>query len=280
MAYQVYYIPKGNGKFRIITAPDEETKRNQKRILERLEGLYIAPSCVYGFSKGSSIFDNARPHIGQEAVLNIDLKDFFPQIKEEQVKQALVEYGLHAEVVDDLICDICRWCFYKGALPQGSPSSPILSNLYMAKLDQALMRFAKNHRLTYTRYADDLTFSGPRAIIYSKVKEIKQIVKQYGVTINEQKVQIQAGNKRKEVTGIIVNTKENVSQAKANRLRAILYNLEKKIDDQKIRSFVDIQKETGFSFNQLQGQVNFIATVNPRFDKYKEQIKRIRKKLV
>jgi len=153
--YKTYEISKKSGAKRKISQPSSELKSLQgwinKNILERLS---VSPACK-GFEKQMTIRDNASPHIGSNALMSLDLEDFFPTIKINQVWSVFRTIG-YPPRVSAILSAICT---YENALPQGSPTSPKLSNLVTIKLDKRLLGYVGKRGVVYTRYADDLTFS-------------------------------------------------------------------------------------------------------------------------
>lgn len=217
ISYKIYRISKGNGKFRIITAPNPELKSLQKKIMNDLEKLPLHDS-AHGFIKGRSIATNAQPHIKKKFVLNIDLKDFFPSIKTKMVKALFKKIGYDETMTNYVV--------YKGGLPQGSPCSPVISNLYCIELDKELKKLADDLNYSYTRYADDLTFSGQE---YSSgfIKKVYSVVKSYGLKVNYSKTKIKWRNQRQSVTGIVVNEKLNIPVELRKKVRAMNHQFNK-----------------------------------------------------
>ena len=229
--YSVYRIPKKNKKTRVITAPSDELKEFQNQLREKLEELPIHNS-AHGFIKGRSIVSNAKPHIKKNFVLSIDLKNFFPSIKRSMVESIFSFYNIDLKYID--------YVLFKEGLAQGSPCSPVISNIYCYNLDLEISKYAKQKGLSYTRYADDITLSGEK---YNSVivKDVKKIIKKYKLTVHPKKIKLMWKNQRQIVTGIIVNEKLNIPLETRKKIRA----LDHKSDD---LSFKD--KEV---FNGLKG---------------------------
>jgi len=142
--YSHFDISKKSGKNRLISAPDD-----------RLKNLYKPRNPVHGFVPDRSVRTNAESHLRRRFILNVDLKNFFPTITEARVQGLLESIGIDADVA----AIVARICSNNGCLPQGAPSSPVLSNMICFRLDKTLINFSKEHRLLYTRYADDITLS-------------------------------------------------------------------------------------------------------------------------
>jgi retron-type reverse transcriptase len=153
--YHRFEIPKGNNKIRVIDAPNKRLKFLQRGVARLLDQLYRVRNPVHGFVSGKSVKTNALAHLQRRFVLNIDLKEFFPSITENRVTGVLEALGV-GNRVSSLIA---RLSCHHSRLPQGAPTSPVLSNMICFRLDRQLLAFAKGARCIYTRYADDITFS-------------------------------------------------------------------------------------------------------------------------
>ncbi|MBR1930901.1 MAG: retron St85 family RNA-directed DNA polymerase [Lachnospiraceae bacterium] len=197
--YRKFHILGKRGKLRTICAPSRSLKLRQRWILDNILEKIPVSECCEGFRKDHSIYTNAKKHIGYEQMLNIDIKDFFPSIAEKTVIEIFHEIGYSRAAADELGAICC----HDGCLPQGAPTSPYLANLACREMDRELLEFAQNHKLIYTRYADDMTFSG-NVEMDKLIKGIVQIVYAHGFMVNTRKTRISTGNQRRLVTGIIV----------------------------------------------------------------------------
>ena len=218
-SYRTFRIPKKSGGVRIIEAPSDELKMIQLWIKENILDKFKPSQYAKGFKKGTSIYDNALPHVGKELVINIDLKDFFPSITYGEIYR-IFKYIGYTDGVSKLLTKLCTNS--KNVLPQGSPASPALSNLVSLRLDKRLSRLAETIGADYTRYADDITFSGKHGI--SKyVDLIRRIITQEGYEVNEDKLRLQYSYQRQEVTGLVVNTKVSVPEKLISELENAIY---------------------------------------------------------
>ncbi|WP_234266554.1 retron Ec67 family RNA-directed DNA polymerase/endonuclease [Hydrogenophaga sp. NFH-34] len=224
--YNSFTIPKRSGGRRSISAPVPRLMLLQKKIstllndcLAEIEGKLSSPA--HGFKLGRSIFTNAAHHRGRRYVLNLDLKDFFPSIHFGRIAgyfEKSRDFGLDPKIARILANVLC----HKSSLPQGSPSSPVVSNLLARMLDIHLAKLAKRNRLTYTRYADDLTFSTnlnvfPEAVakrvsehVWQLGPELISTIGSCGFSINDLKTRMLYRSSRQEVTGLVVNDKVSV----------------------------------------------------------------------
>lgn len=217
--YYQFEIPKKSGGKRTIEAPCDRLKKIQRWIKDEIIDSFYPSEYATGFRKGISIVDNAMPHIGKELVINFDLKDFFPSVTYAEILKLFVYMGYRLDVAH-LLTKICTNS--ENVLPQGSPASPSISNLVLLKLDKRLSSLAKTISCSYSRYADDITFSGNKSI-KSIVPLVIQIITDEGYTVNENKIRLQYANQRQEVTGLTVNTKLAVSKNITDEIEKAIY---------------------------------------------------------
>ena len=232
--YTSFQIPKKKkGEFRTIDAPIPPLKNIQRALNSILQAVYTPHAAAMGFTPGRSVMDNARVHVGQRYIYNIDLKDFFPSISSNRVYACLCSkrFSLTAEIAS-LISDLCCYTNSEGhkVLPQGAPTSPIITNIICERMDRKLQKLAKAYGLRYTRYADDITFSGnkyvfaPEGRFCTLLKHIVEEEEQF--VINPSKTRIEHRGMRQEATGITINHKPNVSRDYVRQLRVLLHNWE------------------------------------------------------
>lgn len=231
--YRTFSIKKRNGSDRQISAPQKELKAIQRKLAYILSCVYEPKICAYGFIEGKSIVGNASQHTKRALVLNIDLKDFFSQIHFGRVRGMLMKppYSIGEEAATTIAQIACL----NGKLPQGAPSSPIITNMICVPLDNALMRLAKRTGCVYTRYADDITISTykkafDKGIVFYDDDEIRigntlaGILEKHNFCVNPEKVTIREHSKRQEVTGLTVNVFPNLRRSCIRNLRAILHH--------------------------------------------------------
>lgn len=234
--YHTFDIPKKNGKSRKISAPSRELKEIQKKLALILTFIYEPKVCAYGFINNKSFVDNATQHTKRNLILNIDLKDFFTQIHFGRIRGMLMNapYSIGEEAATTIAQIAC----FNGVLPQGAPTSPILTNMICVPLDNSLMRLAKRTGCTYSRYADDITFSTHKkafdeSLIYierDKVcigQKLLSILERHSFTVNPEKITLRSWHSRQEVTGLTVNAFPNLRRSYIKQFRAILHHCEK-----------------------------------------------------
>ena len=198
-------IPREGKEPRIISVPAPILKFIQRRILERvLEQIEVHPS-AHGFVKGKSIFSAAEAHVGKQIVVSIDIRDFFGTISFNRVAGMFKAYGI-AKKQALLLAGLC--CYEK-KLPQGAPTSPAISNIVCKRLDSRLAGLCAKQGITYTRYADDMIFSGDRKLL-KFLRTFLEITKKEGFAVAEEKTVIKRSGSRQRVLGLNVNTKLSV----------------------------------------------------------------------
>ncbi|MGV2875894.1 retron Ec67 family RNA-directed DNA polymerase/endonuclease [Macrococcus capreoli] len=269
--YISFSIPKKNGEERIIHAPNEQLKFVQKKIQQLLQirndeiynTLNVENKIVHGFVPEKNIITNARIHRNKKTVINIDIEDFFQSIHFGRVRGFFEKdkyFGLSKEVA--LI--IAQLTCYKGHLPQGAPTSPIISNLIAKILDLRILRICKKYKLDYTRYADDMTFSTNEDFTSKKLEKLlsnlEKVLNDSGFKINTEKTRIQRNNLRQDVTGITVNEKLNVNKDYIKKTRAMAHSLYKNNE-----FYIEDYQGT---IEQLEGRFSFIN----QLDKFNNNI--------
>lgn len=242
--YREFKIPKKSGGMRNIAAPASVTYMQMLQCTSMiLQSVYVPSTHTMGFCQGRSIVDNAMAHVGMNYVFNIDLKDFFPSIERARIVARLqVRPFCFSEEVALAIAGLCCMRIkdnaeenaekrYRYVLPQGSPASPVLTNLMCDKLDYQLSGVSKRFGVHYTRYADDITFSSMHNVYQEGSRfrmELERIITAQGFTMNEKKTRLNKIGARQEVTGLTVSqSKVNVARTYIRELRGMLYIWEK-----------------------------------------------------
>lgn len=266
--YRHFSIPKSNGTIRKIDEPLPDLKFVQTWILKNI--LEKCPISVYAkaYFKGRTLKHNARFHRAQKVVVTMDIKDFFSTISICDVTKIFENMGYF----HDLSCFLAYLCCFNNVLPQGAPTSPYLSNLRMIVFDNKISKYTSEKRIRYTRYADDLTFSGdfnPHFLI----NDISRMIFDEGFCVNSQKTRVAKNNNRQEVTGIIVNSHMQISKEKRRQIRQQVYYIRKF----GLESHLEYINENRANYlNHLLGQINFALFVNPKDKKMKEYFELIK----
>jgi retron-type reverse transcriptase len=275
--YVRYIVPKRSGGQRVILAPKRELKSLQRRALADLVGkIPIAPA-AHGFVPGRSITTNARPHVGKRVVIRLDLKDFFPSITFPRVRGVFIAHGYSYAVASTLalLCtEYDREPFDREGerfhvsvgprhLVQGAPTSPALANLVAWRLDRRLTGLAAKYGFSYTRYADDLTFSGGEPAVAGRlITNIRRIVADERFTLNDAKTRVARRSRRQIVTGLVVNDQVATPRQLRRRLRAMLHNAQRDARGDGVAGTSTAL--TGATFSRARGLVAFVNAVNPR----------------
>lgn len=265
--YRVFSIKKRAGGTREIAEPLPTLKLIQRWILENILYKCQPSRFAKGFVLKRSIRENARFHRGQSLVLSLDLKDFFPSIRGGRVYNYFHRLGYQKKVAHLLT----RLCTLNSSLPQGAPTSPALSNLISLRLDRRLAGLALKEKLRYTRYADDITFSGtfdPGRII----RFVRTVAADEGYTLNESKTRLMERHQRQEVTGIVVNSKLQAPRDQRREFRKVMYF----VDKYGLGSHLAHTNNTRENYiKHLLGIANFFLFVNPKDEYVRGAIQRL-----
>lgn len=275
--YRHFSIAKSPTKLRAISAPDERLKFLQRKLADKLTEVYRPRKPVHGFVVERSIKTNALSHLHRRFVVNIDLKDFFPTISQNRVEGMLGSLGIDARVAEI----IARICCNEGHLPQGAPSSPVLSNMICFRLDKNLMDIAKEARCIYTRYADDITFSShqPPTVLFEAtlppsgrfspdlfVAKLRDAVQQNGFVINPEKSHYADRHSRRLVTGLKINELLNVDRRYIRNIRAALYSIETLGVEGAEKKFHARYGTRSSLAAHLQGKISFLSHIKGQSD--------------
>ena len=264
--YRITKIPKKDGKFRTIEAPDVCLKHVQRMILDKLFPPSVGEIAT-AFEPGKGLLDNVAQHVGNPVVLALDLKDFFPSLRLHRIVRVLRELDFpRASAVL-----LAKLCTLNGHLPQGAPTSPHLANLAMRTFDDRLSLLCRQENLAVTRYADDITISGDidRNCAEYLLSVCRKLLKEIGLRINYRKVRILRRNARQEVTGVVVNEKPSAPRHVRRELRKKMYYLRR-------YGVVGYSPVTLGALHSLLGSVAFVNYVDPNnieFRQYAEELK-------
>ena len=260
-SYKSFEIPKKAGGTRVIDSPNKQLKRIQTQLGKKVYDIHknyidqkrIASNISHGFETGKSIITNARIHKNKKYLLNIDIANFFSSINFGRVQgyfNKSQEFMFSKEVstiISQLVC-------YEKKLPQGAPTSPIISNLIFNIVDLRILSLAKKYKLSYTRYADDMSFSTNNKAFRTDhiefIQELKVLLKNSGFDINESKTRLEYYSSRQEVIGLTVNKKINARRKFIKQTRAMVDQLFK-TDSFKIDGVIGTEE-------QLEGRLAFI----------------------
>jgi RNA-directed DNA polymerase len=232
--YYIFKIKKKSGGERTIMAPYDTFGELLRYFNVVLQTLFTPHTNAMGFVPGKSIATGARMHTNKNYVYNIDLKDFFHSFERKRVKWMFTQAPFNlSEPLAFLLASLCTHPIEiegqtRIILPQGAPTSPTLTNILCYALDKKLSGLAKRFGATYSRYADDITFSSNKSIFKKEafLSELQRIITSQGLTINEKKTRLQEKGYHQEVTGLIVNEKVNTYRRYVKQLRMWLHYIE------------------------------------------------------
>ena len=256
--YRPAEIPKGDGSVRRLWVPDEPLKSIQRKIARvLLSPMEVSPHAT-AYRYGAGIVKNARAHVGQPRVLTLDIFRFFDHVRYSAVKEKAFPADRYCEANRILLTLLC---YYREGLPQGAPTSPWISNLILKELDDTLGAWCGERGIVYTRYCDDMTFSGDfdenRVIAL-----VREQLGRHGFRLHEGKIRKADCHHRQKVTGLVVNQGVSTPADYRRKLRQELYYCEKfgvESHWQRTGSPLSVEEY----LRHLLGQVNFVLSVSP-----------------
>jgi len=287
--YTEFRIAKKAKKERVIAAPDIKLKRIQQNLADILLYIFRPKSCVHAFVKNKNIVSNASPHLRARHILRLDLKDFFPSIHYGRVRNLFEATPfLFSRPISTAIA---RICCYKGSLPQGAPTSPIVSNMICLRMDAQLTNLAKYNYCTYTRYADDITFSTNHETFSKKIvlstnpltlsENILKIIENDNYfKINFDKTNLRSCGDSKFITGVKVNSKLNVARKKYREVRAMLHAVKTYGHSNALKEHIEKYTRRKRSvpqkdfYNIIQGKIAFLCMVRGNSDPLASKLKK------
>mgnify|MGYP001140833105 FL=1 len=273
--YKIYKIKKRNGKYRNICEPSSNLKQIQKRILTNILNNKSISKYAKAYHKGVGLKDNAIPHINKEMILKLDIKDFFENISFVDIYNSCFSIEYFPKSVGMILTYLCT---YDNHLTQGSPTSAYISNLVMKEFDEELGIWCNLKNISYTRYSDDMTFSGefnPSELIV----KVRKMLYKLGLELNNNKIHIVHKSSSQNVTGIVVNEKLQVNIKYRNKIRQEIYYI-KKFGLSSHMKKSDINIESKRYLNKLYGRIIYVLQINEydkEFIKYKQFIKSLKR---
>lgn len=259
--YRSFDIPKKRGGTRRIDSPIKGLGLIQSNLAKLLTESIEFKSCVKGFVSGEGIRKNAFLHRKSAWVLNVDIENFFGTINFGRVRASLMAKPFSLK--ENVASVIAQICCHENKLPQGAPTSPVVANIIASMLDTRLLKVARKYRLTYSRYADDITLSAkrnfPQEIAYMSEgrtilgEELKISFERAKFNINPTKTRLQYKDSRQEVTGIIVNKKLNVPAQYKHKLRAAIKQWQADPEAAERRYYLQVLKHSPDNFNASKG---------------------------
>lgn len=268
--YTTKYINKCDGTKRKLLVPNNYLKRIQHNILNNcLYGLSVS-SYVKSYQRGISLKDNAYPHQNKKIILKMDIKDYFTSITFEELYKVLPN-TIFPQSIKVLLLKLCT---YNDYLPQGSPTSPMLSNLVLKNFDNYIGKYCERKNISYTRYSDDLTFSrdfNAREI----TNKVKAFLEELGYNINENKTKVITKKNRQQVTGLVVNKSINTPKVYRQKIRQEIYYIKKYGIDSHLKH-LNIKDKNKY-LNSLKGRINYCLSITKENKDFKNYLSFINK---
>lgn len=269
--YKIHKIRKKNGKLRTIYEPNPTLKHIQRVILDTILNQESISKYAKAYHPGISLKDNALPHVNKKIILKLDIKDFFDNIDFLDIYNSCFSIEYFPKSIGMLLTYLC--C-YDEHLPQGAPTSAYISNLVMKSFDEEIGFWCEEKNINYTRYSDDMTFSGdfnPSEII----KKVGESLKNLGLELNKKKIHIITNSSSQSVTGVVVNQKAQVSKTYRNKIRQEIYYIKKFGIDSHMKK-IDITQDKDTYLWSIFGKILFVLQINNKdqeFQEYKSYIK-------
>lgn len=257
--YHSVKIPKGNGEIRQLYVPDNFLKAIQRSINDRLLSLEAISPYATAYRPGGNTKVNATPHVCKPVLLKLDIRHFFDHLTYPIVKNKVFPAERYSEQNRILLSLLC---VYNDALPQGAPTSPMISNIIMKDFDNAIGLWCSSSGISYTRYCDDMTFSGnfdPLAVI----PRVKTELKKLGLFLNDKKTVVVRAGQKHSVTGIVVNERLSAPAEYKKQIRQELYYCMKFGIESHLKATAnELSAETYIL--QLLGRINYVLSIEPQ----------------
>ncbi len=271
--YREVVIPKKNGGVRILHTPRRDLKEVQRNILRNILSEKKISEYATAYQKGKSLFHNASPHVGHKYLLKMDISDFFGSITFRQVLSSAFPSTIYPKQIGVMLT---RLCTKDKVLPQGAPTSPALSNIVMKNFDEILGAWCKERGITYTRYCDDLTFSGDTPL-YDLSLKVTDMLTRRGFLVNKAKTHFLTNASSQRVTGLCVNEKVSIPADYKRGLRqevyyAIRFGLEKAMARRGPGKYIfdDGTLNTEGYYYHLIGCINYVLQIEPQNKWFRE----------
>lgn len=268
--YRTVLIPKRDGGTRKLTVPDDNLKYIQRKIADIL--LFDMPVSAYAtaYKICSGTVKNASKHLNKDWVVKLDIEHFFDSILYSTVKEKVFPSGKYSENIRVLLTMLC---YYKDSLPQGASTSPAISNIILYDFDLRVGKWCEHRNIAYTRYCDDMTFSG-NGEMPDLISFVKDELSKEHFFLNTKKTVVARRHRRQEVTGLLVNKKINIPSEYKRKIRQEIYYCQKfGVENHLEKTELNVSKDN--YLRSLLGRVNYVLSVTPensRFIQYKQFI--------
>lgn len=292
--YHQVVLPKKDGGVRILQVPNKKLKRLQRNLLQYFQHAEIS-SCAAAYVKGRTIKEQAMQHVNSKLVVKLDIENFFGSITYQKVFDSVDEALNRSPLIgpyhkmnaqpnlklrkynSELSWFVAKACTLNGSLPQGAPTSPMLSNMVFLPLDKAICYYCKDHGINYTRYSDDMIFSGDFHP-FELISFIRKLLLRNGYILNENKIVVAGRGKQQKITGVVVNQKPQADRKYRREIRQDIYYIGKYgLEEHLLKKGVLIKEDqiAEHMVKELQkliGRIAFVLQIDPdniEFQAYK-----------
>lgn len=267
--YTEMIIKKKTGGVRFIYEPSKTLKPIQKRILKNILEERKLSCYSYAYKKNISILDNAKPHINKKIILKLDIKNFFDNINFDMVYEECFNEMLFPRKMGILLTNLCM---YDNKLPTGAPTSGYISNIIMRSFDEKIGKYCDENNIAYTRYSDDLSFSGDFDV-KTIINMVAMLLKEKGFKLNEKKIKVVFNKTRQQITGIVVNKKVNIRKSYKNKIRQEVYYINKYGLDSHLNKIKSKENKKDY-LQKLLGKISYVYSITSQeeFLEYKNII--------
>jgi retron-type reverse transcriptase len=260
--YHNAFIPKSDGTKRRLSVPDLILKMVQRSIVDNILAYYPVSRYAKAYAFGTNVQMNAKPHVGKKKILKLDIEGFFDNIIYSRVKDVVFYKEKFSEPIRILLSMLC---YHRDSLPQGAPTSPAITNIIMYEFDEKIGSYCKEKGIAFTRYCDDMTFSGnfdEKEIINLVKSELRKM----GLFLKKRKTVVIPNSKRQTVTGIVVNEKINLKKEYKKKIRQEMYYIKKFGLDEHLRKIGIVDKQQ--YLNSLKGRVAYVLQTTPNDEEF------------
>ncbi len=271
--YHNAFIPKSDGSKRKLSVPDLILKKVQRSIVDNILAYYPISRFATAYKFGFNVQKNAERHVGKRKILKLDIEGFFDSIIYSRVKDVVFYKEKFSEPIRILLSMLC---YYRDSLPQGAPTSPAITNIIMYEFDEKIGNYCEQKGISFTRYCDDMTFSGD-----FEEKEIIELVKselkKLGLFLKNRKTAVISNTKRQTVTGVVVNEKINLTKEYKKRIRQEMFYINKLGLDEHLKKVGEMNKQKYLL--SLKGRIAFVLQTiknDEEFLRYKYLISKLR----
>ncbi len=271
--YREVKIPKRDGSFRTLSVPDEVLRRIQRTIADTLLSREPVSSYATAYRVAVGIQKNALPHVGKPKLLKMDIAHFFDSIRYSDVKEKVFPASRYSEQNRILLSMLC---YYEDVLPQGAPSSPAITNILLRDFDETVGAWCEERQIAYTRYCDDMTFSGDfdeKAVIAFVTEQLKVL----GFTPNKRKTAVITAGQRQTVTGVVVNERVNLPTDYKRQIRKEVHFCEKFGVEDHLKAIGSPLAPEQY-LTSLLGRIGYVLQITPddrTFREYRDTVLRL-----